>query len=424
MHLDVDGLHRSTVAQAAFNRAVDRWPALAAQLSVAKQRFGLNLAQDLHSMTVFHPRSSPRRAVLVMQADWAAATFREKLAGAANHSIVAYGPHEIHCFTKNERGRVSPVAAALWKEGTFVFGPSSDDVKASLEVLDGKRPSLSHASPLAAEVPAGAVLLVRMIRVGDGLPVESPLLKRTERIELLCGENAGECFVAGTLAGQVGRNGRAGYAIRRRTAGHVAAASGGRSRGGPPLGPSPSPQGRMSSRVGFPRAGRRCGPTREEGPGKTLIMHSPSDTSPSNEDLAGRAQAGCMSSFEELMRRFQVPLLHFLRRVGPNFDAEDVLQETFLRAFAQLDRYHSRWRFSTWLFTIARRTSINFHRRPVPAADMEACDRRCRRRLGRSSSRSQPKAANASGPPPPESWARRSRRRCGCITWSSYRWKR
>jgi len=92
-------------------------------------------------------------------------------------------------------------------------------------------------------------------------------------------------------------------------------------------------------------------------------------SSPSNEDLAARAQHGCMPSFEELLRRFQVPLLHFLRRAGPEYDAEDVLQETFLRAYSRLNRYRPQWRFSTWLFTIARRTSINYHRRPQPAAD-------------------------------------------------------
>ena len=92
---------------------------------------------------------------------------------------------------------------------------------------------------------------------------------------------------------------------------------------------------------------------------------------PSNEELAARAQQGCLPSFEELLRRFQVPLLHFLRRVGPEFDAEDVLQETFLRAYSRLEQYRPQWRFSTWLFTIARRTSINYHRRPQPAADQQ-----------------------------------------------------
>jgi RNA polymerase sigma-70 factor, ECF subfamily len=89
----------------------------------------------------------------------------------------------------------------------------------------------------------------------------------------------------------------------------------------------------------------------------------------SDEDLAAKARLGCMRSFEELMRRFQVPLLHFLRCHGPTCDAEDVLQETFLRAHSRLHLYRTPWKFSTWLFTIARRASINYQRRARPAAD-------------------------------------------------------
>jgi RNA polymerase sigma-70 factor (ECF subfamily) len=100
-----------------------------------------------------------------------------------------------------------------------------------------------------------------------------------------------------------------------------------------------------------------------------------SDHTSSNEDLAKRAQRGCTSSFEVLLRRFQVPLLHFLRNVGPKSDAEDVLQETFLRACSRLHQYKPQWRFSTWLFTIARRTNINYHRHPRPAADHELVER-------------------------------------------------
>jgi RNA polymerase sigma-70 factor (ECF subfamily) len=98
----------------------------------------------------------------------------------------------------------------------------------------------------------------------------------------------------------------------------------------------------------------------------------PPDALPSDEDLAARAQVGCMESFEELLQRFQVPLLQFLRHVGPAAEAEDVLQETFLRAYTRLSFYRSEWRFATWLYTIARRASINYHRRPRPTADDEA----------------------------------------------------
>jgi RNA polymerase sigma-70 factor (ECF subfamily) len=61
------------------------------------------------------------------------------------------------------------------------------------------------------------------------------------------------------------------------------------------------------------------------------------------------------------MRRFQVPVLHFLKRRGG--EAEDLLQETFIRAYAGLHRYRPEWRFATWIFTIARRVSITHRRR-------------------------------------------------------------
>jgi RNA polymerase sigma-70 factor, ECF subfamily len=86
----------------------------------------------------------------------------------------------------------------------------------------------------------------------------------------------------------------------------------------------------------------------------------------SDEELATRAQRGCAASFEQLLRRFQTPVLHFLRHRGAAADAEDLLQETFLRAYRNLHRYRPRWRFATWLFTIARRLSINHHRRSRP----------------------------------------------------------
>lgn len=95
-------------------------------------------------------------------------------------------------------------------------------------------------------------------------------------------------------------------------------------------------------------------------------------TGPSDEQLARRVQQGCAASFEELMARYQVPVLQFLRHRSGSRDAEDLLQETFVRAYVNLHRYRPRWRFATWLFTIARRVSINYRRRPSPVVDHEA----------------------------------------------------
>ncbi len=72
------------------------------------------------------------------------------------------------------------------------------------------------------------------------------------------------------------------------------------------------------------------------------------------------------------MVRYQVPLLHFLRHRGAAEAAEDLVQDTMLRAYENLQRYRPRWQFSTWLFTIARRLNINHHRRRRIVWDNEA----------------------------------------------------
>jgi RNA polymerase sigma-70 factor (ECF subfamily) len=104
------------------------------------------------------------------------------------------------------------------------------------------------------------------------------------------------------------------------------------------------------------------------------MLHSSADEPTSDEELACLAQRGCVTSFEQLLRRFQTPVLHFLRRRGAADNAEDLAQDTFLRAYENLHRYDRRWPFSSWLFTIARRASINHHRRVRTESDAAALE--------------------------------------------------
>jgi hypothetical protein len=203
-HVDLDALRDSTAFQQVFKTVVTEWKSLPTALARVQERFGIDPAKDLHGMTVFGPRPSQQSALVVMRADWAAETFRRKLALAPHHTATAEGPYEIHRFERQDSIPARPVAAALWKPGIIVFGQSVDAVRSGLEFLDGKHPDLSgrglsDSSALAAEVPAGTILVVRMVHVGDRLPVESPLLKQTDQIDLVCGEKDGRCFVHGKL---------------------------------------------------------------------------------------------------------------------------------------------------------------------------------------------------------------------------------
>ncbi len=76
----------------------------------------------------------------------------------------------------------------------------------------------------------------------------------------------------------------------------------------------------------------------------------------SSEELARRSGSGCRACFGELVSRYSVRLYRFLRhRTSNAHDAEDLVQDTFVRAFENIGRYRSSYCFSTWLFTIARR---------------------------------------------------------------------
>ena len=97
------------------------------------------------------------------------------------------------------------------------------------------------------------------------------------------------------------------------------------------------------------------------------------DSSPDNrssEELAVAASGGSSDCFDVLVDRLGPRLLRYLRRkVGDAHTAEDLVQETFLKAYRNLGRYDPSRSFSTWLFTIATRLAISHarSRRPAPA---------------------------------------------------------
>jgi RNA polymerase sigma-70 factor (ECF subfamily) len=80
----------------------------------------------------------------------------------------------------------------------------------------------------------------------------------------------------------------------------------------------------------------------------------------STEELAARARSGSRGSFDELVVRLRPRLVAFVaRRLPDAADAEDVAQETFLRAYDHLDRYDPAQPFATWLFTIGKNVAAN-----------------------------------------------------------------
>jgi len=80
---------------------------------------------------------------------------------------------------------------------------------------------------------------------------------------------------------------------------------------------------------------------------------APSAASPTDEDVVAAILAGKTSLFETLMRRHNRRLYRAARSiVRDDVEAEDVLQQAYVEAFAHLAQFEGRARFSTWLTRI------------------------------------------------------------------------
>jgi RNA polymerase sigma factor (sigma-70 family) len=82
------------------------------------------------------------------------------------------------------------------------------------------------------------------------------------------------------------------------------------------------------------------------------------------------------SAFELLVRRHQSKLRNFLRRLTGNdaARADDLAQETFLKAYRSIRTYRGTAVFSSWLYRIAYNTFLNDERSRFPEAPLEDFD--------------------------------------------------
>ncbi|HTM25796.1 MAG TPA: sigma-70 family RNA polymerase sigma factor [Vicinamibacterales bacterium] len=80
-------------------------------------------------------------------------------------------------------------------------------------------------------------------------------------------------------------------------------------------------------------------------------------------DAVALARGGDSEAFRALVERHSRAVYRLAHRMtGSPHDAEDVVQETFLKAYRQLGRFESRANFGTWLHRIAVNCSIDLIR--------------------------------------------------------------
>src|SRR5947199_6063130 len=79
--------------------------------------------------------------------------------------------------------------------------------------------------------------------------------------------------------------------------------------------------------------------------------------------FVARARAGDTNAFRVLVERHSRALFRLAYRMtGNQEDAEDLVQETFLRAYKQIGKFDGRSAFTTWLYRICANCSLDLSR--------------------------------------------------------------
>jgi RNA polymerase sigma-70 factor (ECF subfamily) len=93
----------------------------------------------------------------------------------------------------------------------------------------------------------------------------------------------------------------------------------------------------------------------------------------SDAALVERARGGLSDAFRVLVERHSRSVFRLAYRMTLNeFDADDVVQETFLRAYRSLARFDGRSEFSTWIYRIAVNCSLDLQRAKGKRAEIGA----------------------------------------------------
>jgi RNA polymerase sigma-70 factor (ECF subfamily) len=80
--------------------------------------------------------------------------------------------------------------------------------------------------------------------------------------------------------------------------------------------------------------------------------------------VISRALKGDQNAYTELLKKYKGAIYSFIFKMIPEKeDAEDMVQETFIKAFSALPTFNNEFAFSTWLFKIASNNCIDYMRK-------------------------------------------------------------
>jgi RNA polymerase sigma-70 factor (ECF subfamily) len=105
----------------------------------------------------------------------------------------------------------------------------------------------------------------------------------------------------------------------------------------------------------------------------TILLHATAYGAATDEHLVDLVRAGDDRAFDAIHARYEQRLIGYARQTlgGAHHDAEEVVQDAFVRALAALRADEREMALKPWLYTIVRNRALDVLRRPVRTTDLE-----------------------------------------------------
>ena len=95
-----------------------------------------------------------------------------------------------------------------------------------------------------------------------------------------------------------------------------------------------------------------------------MTEHAPIGPAATDQEVVLAARRGSDAAYRELVRRYERPVFSLIYRMVRDRElAEDLTQETFIKALNALASYRPEFKFSSWIFKIANNAAIDQLRR-------------------------------------------------------------
>jgi RNA polymerase sigma-70 factor, ECF subfamily len=116
-----------------------------------------------------------------------------------------------------------------------------------------------------------------------------------------------------------------------------------------------------------------AGPASTEPGAMTIFLHPTAYRAATDEQLVDLVREGDDRAFDAIHARYEQRLIGYARQMlgGAHHDAEEIVQDAFVRALAALRADERDMALKPWLYTIVRNRTLDVLRRPVRTTDLE-----------------------------------------------------